>query len=204
MQGKFENLSGQKFGKWNVLDEHKSDGRTTFWLCECECGTQRFVRSHTLKNGTSKSCGCIQATHRDSRSRLYGVWSAMKRRCYNANDAEYHRYGGRGITVCEEWRKSYESFKEWAISNGYDDNAPYGEYTIDRIDFAGNYWPENCRFANMKEQSRNRSSNHHVVYQGKDYLLSDLAELLGIKQTTLAERLKAGWSDEELSLLPTT
>lgn len=89
------------------------------------------------------------------KERLHGVWLGMRNRCFNAKGQDYKYYGGRGISVCEEWN-SYQSFREWAYSSGYDENAPYGECTLDRINPDGNYEPSNCRWITIQEQQRNK------------------------------------------------
>lgn len=88
--------------------------------------------------------------------RLYNVWNSMKSRCYNPNVASYKNYGGRGIEVCDEWAHNFPTFQKWAIENGYDPDAPYGECTIDRIDVNGNYEPSNCRWVSMDVQRYNK------------------------------------------------
>ena len=92
-------------------------------------------------------------------TRLYRVWASMKDRCYNPNKKEYHNYGGRGITICDEWRDDFQEFHDWAFTNGYDENAPRGACTLDRIDVNGNYCTENCRWVDMKTQNNNRRNN---------------------------------------------
>lgn len=127
-------------------------------------------------------------THHDTGTRLFKIWGGMHERCERAKHPHYKDYGGRGISVCEEW-KEYLPFKEWAIKNGYDENL-----TIDRIDNNGNYCPTNCRWVTQTVQHNNKRSNRVVEYDGTTYTLAMLSRKFGIKNTTLKERLNAGWS----------
>ena len=145
--------------------------------------------------------------HGFSRERLYkSVWAAMNQRCHNPNYHHYHLYGGRGISVCDEWRHDYLAFREWAMANGYDPDAPYGKCTIDRIDVNGNYEPSNCRFVTMMEQSKNKREGYETgrkpwkfyEYNGENYTCKQLAELAGIKESTMQMRLVGeGMTPEE-------
>lgn len=133
---------------------------------------------------------CDKISKRDGRdkTRLYHIWSNMKQRCFNKKYHGYNRYGGRGITVCEEWAKHFESFRDWSYQNGYDDTK-----SIDRINNDGNYEPNNCRWADALTQSRNTSRNHPVKYNGIVYRTqTELAEALGIKVVTLKARIRKG------------
>ena len=164
----------------------------TFVLCECDCGKVTKVRIEHLKSGHTKSCGCYQKkqtskakrTHGREPKRLYSIWSNMKTRCYNKNTECYSRYGGRGITVCDEWKK-FEAFRDWALSNGYSDDL-----TIDRIDNDGNYEPSNCRWVTRKENMRNCSYNHYIEIMGMRKIVSDWIKELGISKTTAYKYLK--------------
>ena len=128
--------------------------------------------------------------------RLYRIWCVMRNRCSNPNHSEYHRYGARGISVCQEW-ESYETFKSWALTNGYDDTL-----TIDRIDTNGNYTPDNCRWATIKEQSNNRRTCHMLTYNGKTQTLMEWAEETGLSRRAITQRLKSGWSPEATLTTP--
>lgn len=177
-------LKGQTFGRLTAKEYvGKNKLNRAMWLCECECGNTKICCSYDLRRGHTKSCGCLHKesgafrtkTHGKSKTRLYKIWSGMKRRCFNKNDWGYSRYGGRGITVCEEWKKSYEEFEKWALSHGYEETL-----TIDRIDVNGNYEPSNCRWASAKEQTENRRTNILVKYQGKEMPLKRACEKANI------------------------
>lgn len=164
--GAFLDLSGQRFGRLTVLYLQPESDKfgSKIWRCKCDCGNELSVKSGNLRSGHTTSCGCFmkkrisetQSTHRESHGRLYNVWSGMKDRCYNRNSTFYKHYGGRGITVCDEWKDNYAAFRDWALANGYDVNAPKWKCTIDRINVNGNYCPDNCRFVDMKTQRHNR------------------------------------------------
>lgn len=153
---------GQQFGRLTTIrPTEKRQAACIIWLCRCECGNLTETRSDHLKSGTIKSCGCLQQESRKTNNlkhgsakkgiyrRLYRIWGNMKKRCYCASIKEYHRYGGRGITVCPEWKNNFLSFRFWAMSSGYQDNL-----TIDRINNDGNYQPDNCQWLSRAENAR--------------------------------------------------
>lgn len=126
----------------------------------------------------------------------------MIERCHSPNNHTYKRYGGRGITVCDEWRNNFQSFCEWAWDNGYDKDAPSDECTIDRIDNSKGYSPDNCRWVDQKTQARNRRNNHKLEFDGKNLTVIEWSEIVGINPTTLHKRLELGWSIEETLTKP--
>ena len=156
---KFDGIdfTGQRFGRLLVVE--KAQKGRAWWICKCDCGNTVTIR--TCKLFTNKSCGCLEKENRQkiadrtkkhgmTNTILYSKWCGMKSRCLTPTDKHYPLYGGRGITICKEWVESFEIFKNWAYSNGYDDNKKGYEQTLDRIDVNGNYCPENCRWVDQK------------------------------------------------------
>lgn len=174
----FIDLTGQQFGRLKVIgraeDYVSPKGKPSVrWKCRCECGTENIVIGYFLRRGTVQSCGCLRNEnivksgvdnpkyrHGGWKDRLYAVWKAMLTRCFSKACKSYSDYGDRGITVCDEWIV-YVNFKEWAMANGYDPDAPLGQCTIDRIDVNGNYCPENCRWVSMEVQCKNKRNLQH-------------------------------------------
>jgi hypothetical protein len=114
----------------------------------------------------------------------------------------YKYYGAKGIKVCDEWN-SFPAFRDWAYANGYDENAPKGQCTLDRINGDKNYSPDNCRWVTHKEQVRNTNANHFVTYHGETMTIAELSEITGIPYNRLQPRIKAlGWSAEKAVSTP--
>ena len=194
-------LTGQRFGRLVVIKEagRSSDGRVR-WLCKCDCGNYTSTPStKTLRNGTCRSCGCIERerpnkqTHGKSNTKLFAVWNAMKQRCYNPNNRSYKNYGGRGITVCQEWKEDFQTFYDWAIANGYKKGLE-----IDRIDVNGNYEPDNCRWTNSKKNNNNRRNNVKIKIGREEHTVAEWSEITGIPRSTILERFRSGKPLEEI------
>lgn len=189
---KYINRVGQRFGKLVVLekvDTPQKKDKHAYWLCLCDCGNFAVVASHHLTCGHTFSCGCL--SNGKSYTRVYRLWSGMKKRCYTRTETAYKYYGGRGIKVCEEWKDDFQAFHDWSMANGYSD-----ELTIDRIDVNGDYEPSNCRWSTRKEQANNTRRNHIVSFRGQSKSIAEWSETTGIKQNTILYRLRRNWTVE--------
>lgn len=141
-------------------------------------------------------------THGMTGTRLFRVWSGMWERCTNPHHSSYHLYGGRGISVCSEW-KSFEVFRAWALEQGYDESAPRGAYTLDRVETDGNYSPDNCRFATDREQANNKRNNRRFTMNGETHTAAEWARITGVTSETIRARVdKLGWPVERALTTP--
>lgn len=183
MNKKIKDLTGQRYGKLTVLslDEERTK-RKSYWVCLCDCGNKKTVRGDSLQDNKTLSCGCLKKEQdkvnltknhkgRISKSRLYKIWLGMKSRCNNPNSKTYLRYGSKGVKVCDEWNHNFDNFKEWSLNCGYREDL-----TIDRINPRGNYHPNNCRWASLKDQANNRTSNVYVKDSGSLLTLTQYAK----------------------------
>lgn len=198
--GNIIDITGQRFGMLRVIGrgEEKiipSGAKRILWKCECDCGNTRVVEGGALRSGRVFHCGrkfhptVKHGLHND---RLYGIWKTMKTRCFNPNCEKYRNYGGRGITVCDEWKEDFQAFYDWAIANGYSD-----ELTIERNNVNGDYTPENCCWIKLEEQARNKTTNIRLEYNGETHILAEWSKITGISESELSYRVKSGWSVEK-------
>lgn len=195
-------VAGNRFNMLVVLSQIDKK----YWLCLCDCGTEKRVRKDHLTLGRVKSCGCKSAewiaesrtvhghAKRGSGTSIYSRWQGMLERCNNKNSQAYKRYGGRGITICDRWL-SFENFYE-------DMGDPPDGMSLDRIDNDKGYSKDNCRWASKTEQIRNRSTSKILTFNGETKSIKEWADSYGIRYGTLQLRLRAGWSVDEAITTP--
>ena len=197
-----KDLTGKRFGRLVVIGLQPSETRKTYWICQCDCGNIKVIRSDSLQCGSIRSCGCLKKEQDEKNlsqgnghrkyaetgfkvggTRLYSIWQGIKSRCYNEHNARYDRYGGRGIKVCDEWRNDFVNFYNWAIKNGYS-----ADLTIDRINNDGDYCPENCHWATAKEQCNNRSTNILIKIGNATKTLTQWCEIFELNSAAVLAR----------------
>jgi len=199
--GKLIDLTGKRFGRLYATNRIPGlKNKRVMYHCVCDCGKEIEVRSESLRNGHTQSCGCRHkdivaqnsTKHGKAHTRLYRIWGSMIQRCHNSNDDNYKNYGGRGITVCDVWRNNFESFYQWAINNGYN-----GNLEIDREDNNRGYSPNNCRFVTRIENQRNRRCTKLVKYKNDIKPLAQLCEEMHKDYNLVLNRINNyGWSAE--------
>lgn len=176
------------------------------WLCECICGNTRISTRYDFNRGGFKSCGCYQrevsrdrvTTHGKTKTKEFRIWTGMKTRTTNPKCPQYHRYGGRGISICERWMNSFDAF----LSDM--GTCPSDKHSIDRINNDGNYEPSNCRWSTFIEQCSNRRNNRKITHNGLTLTVSEWARRVGLHRTGLKNRLDKGWSVEAALTTPPT
>ena len=206
---RFNDLTGQKFGRLTVLyrtnDHYYPNGRHDVqYVCKCDCGNQLIVLGTHLRSGHTLSCGCLRVdtskktmtTHGLTDTRLHTIWKNMRRRCFDHKNKNYKDYGGRGITICEDWME-FINFYNWAIGNGYDDSL-----SLDRIDVNKGYCADNCRWVTQKEQCNNTRRNINVEINGEIHTLKQWTEILNLKYGTIASRVSRGWNPVDALTIP--
>ena len=203
-KGQIKNIVGLKFNKLSVIEYSGIKNNYAIWKCLCDCGNEVLVTGSNLICGKVKSCCCLlseittlrNAKHNKSYTRIYGKYKKMKSRCFDVNCERYVNYGGRNITICDEWLgdNGFENFYNWAVNNGYSDGL-----SIERIDVNGNYCPENCKWIPMREQCDNKTTTKHIEFNGRSYTLKELSKLLNLSVDCLRKRFfrKNNLTDEQ-------
>lgn len=186
----FKNLQNQKFGYLTALYiDEKSSPKVTYWVCRCDCGKTRSLQTYQLTSGKVTSCGCHNKRKANpliqQNKRMYSLYRSMLARCYYPNSINYKYYGKKGITVCDEWKNSFENFLCWALSSGYNDNL-----SIDRIDNNKGYEPNNCRWVILKEQFENKTTSVKYTHNGETHNLKDWCTLLNFSYSLAKSRRK--------------
>ena len=195
---------GKRYKEWTIVgplfqQTRKIDGvHEWFAPCQCSCGNYRAVRIFQLKNGHSNSCGWCEGVTAINQ-RLYTIWRGMIMRCTNPAHKNYVHYGGRGITVCDEWMTNFKMFRDWSINNGYKSRLQ-----LDRVDNNGNYEPDNCKWVTIGQNNRNKRTNHLVTAFGETKCLMDwiLDSRCKVPYSTLKGRLERGHLPEEAITTP--
>lgn len=196
------NLSGKRFGHLVVIELSEIRNKRSFWLCQCDCGNEKIVRSDALISFKTVSCGClkkkqdiinlrIKNRHGFTYHPAYHIWTGMMNRCYSKCNTFYKDYGGRGITVCEEWH-DVKNFCKWADKTGY--RKPL---TIERVNVNGNYEPSNCAWITRAEQGLNKRNTVRIIYAGEIRPLRSVARELGLPEKRVMSRWKIGIKDIE-------
>lgn len=195
----YRDITGEKFGKLTPI-KPIFGRRNTFWHCLCDCGNEKEVVQFNLKNGHTRSCGCLKKikhciTHGKTDSRVYRIWSNMKTRCVNENSISYPNYGGRGIGFDDRWN-DFQNFLDDMGEPESDD------LQLDRIDNDGDYCKENCRWADSKTQANNRRTNRRIKIGSETKTMAEWAEDRNIRFGTISERFRRGWSDYDSIMKP--
>ena len=194
----FVDMTGKRFGRYTVIAraENSKDGCAR-WICKCDCGNVKTVLGQSLRRGSVVSCGCFHredlisrlTTHGKTKTRIRNIWNHMKQRCNNPNDNAYRYYGGRGISISQEWADSFQSFYDWAYANGYSDDL-----TLDRIDTNKNYEPSNCRWVSRKIQQNNRRGNQVFSIKGEQKTIAEWCAVYGVPHERVRHRVvDEGW-----------
>jgi len=193
--------SGDKFNKLTAIEFVEYRNKRSYWLFTCDCGQSVVADSWAVSRGKRGSCGCTlrpnRLTHGKTRTPEYNSWGGIKNRCYNIRNPKYPRYGGRGITVCDRWKDSFENFfADMGLK-------PSSEHSIDRINNDGDYTPDNCRWATPKEQANNMSRCRNITHNGKTMTGTEWSKKLKLPCDLVNRRVKDyGWSEEKAVTTP--
>lgn len=197
-----KNIANQKFGKLTAINAvGKESGGLYIWLCKCDCGAEALVNGKKLRRGITKSCGCLTVyrnnfRHGYSHTKEHNTWIGMRQRCSNENNKRFKDYGGRGISVCDRWKNSFENFIK---DMGY---APTPKHTLERINVNGGYEPTNCKWATIKEQANNKTVNVFVDIDGVIKTVKQWSEKLNVSQYSVRSRISRGWDAKKAIVTP--
>lgn len=203
-------VTGQQYGRLTPLGPigwTTEKKRCPIWLCRCDCGNTTQATTKTLRRGIKKSCGCLRQEIARNKATKHGMchglhyytWTNMIRRCMYPASKQYQDYGGRGIKVCDEWLRSFQSYYDHVTSLP---NYGKSACTLDRIDNSGNYEPGNMRWATYIQQARNRRSLHHETFNGKTQCVAAWEQELAFPKGLISKRLRRGWTIEEAITIP--
>lgn len=188
----FKDLHNQTFGYLTAIsvDETKTTTSVTYWNCRCVCGNTRSLQTYQLTSGMVTSCGCQNPRKKKGNiigqsKRLYSIYCSMLARCFNPKSISYRYYGAKWITVCDDWKNSFIAFSKWSKCNGYNDTL-----SIDRIDNSLGYFPSNCRWVEMSEQYKNKSTSVSYTHNGETHNLKEWCDILGFDYTLAKSRRK--------------
>ncbi|MES2934314.1 MAG: hypothetical protein V4805_12605 [Pseudomonadota bacterium] len=211
LKGRAKNITGQRFGRLVALGPvSRNRHKQIIWLFQCDCGNTRAIARSDLRNGHTKSCGCLRdetlkaigasaKTHGMSKTPIYRTWLHMRKRCGDPSNKNYADYGGRGIHVCDKWQNSFETFHDHVspLTN-------FGKrgYTLDRINNNGHYEPGNVHWATTSEQQSNRRNSVVLTLNGKTQCLAAWAKELGVPRGRLESRIRYGWNDQQILIIP--
>lgn len=196
---KLVEMVGKKYNRLTVSQKYSTDNRgEVLWKCICDCGNEIVALGGNIRSGGTKSCGCLnnerigdlRRSHNMAKSRIFRIWTGIRKRCNNCKDKSYKHYGGRGINICKRWNIFLNFYND--MKDGYKDNL-----TIERINVNGNYEPINCIWATAKQQARNKRNNVLITFNGKSLTKSEWSDISGTGRDTIAWRIKKGWNTGE-------
>lgn len=200
---RFKDLTNLRFGKLIAVKCVKKPNQAKYyWECICDCGNTKIISSSNLIKGNSSTCGCGKVKigdatrkHGMTNTRMFKIWTGIRKRCTNPKCKSYPIYGGRGISISYKWDKFIDFYND--MKHGYADNL-----SLDRINPNGNYEPENCRWATPKIQNRNRRNNHLISLNNQNKTLAEWSEVSGIHYSLISYRIKNGWDAEKAIFTP--
>jgi len=193
-------LTGKTFNQLTIIHKNGTDkyGKP-MWFCECTCGNTKTILGTSIRNGSTKSCGCLRKkqlsqrvkTHGLSKTVEYKIWKGIKKRCFNSSCKAFPNYGGRGITICDIWKNDAQAFIDYIGSR------PSNEYSIERINNNKNYEPGNIKWATRQEQNGNQRSNRLITIKDKTKNVAQWGKISPVATSTIYSRLNKGWPPED-------